>query len=218
MRDDSEALNSAQIALLKNIRDGKSHWSEPGSNGLKIRTDLPYQFDERLFIPTIVWLATIEQLERNLDQAGSNECTVCDGEGEVHQSTSIPGDEGFVSCPTCGGSGERLDDGEIAELRGKYEEAAGDLRIVQNEKDAILQEAKIWAQEAKTQRATVNEVGSTLGGMSDWGPISATVKAALCERAGLQLRVQELEALLSGEPLIAADFMRQREELEAANA
>lgn len=51
--------------------------------------------------------------------------------------------------------------------------------------EAVLQEARCWAGEAKSQRATVNEVGSVLGGVPDWGPIATKVASlrARLERA-----------------------------------
>lgn len=53
---------------------------------------------------------------------------------------------------------------EIATLEAKLEESN---RV----KDHLLLEAQGWAMEAKTQRNTVNGVGSLLGGVGDWGPI-----------------------------------------------
>jgi hypothetical protein len=47
------------------------------------------------------------------------------------------------------------------------------------ELDAVIQQARIWSQEAKTQKATVNEVGAILGGIPDWGPISKNVAAVV---------------------------------------
>ena len=67
-------------------------------------------------------------------------------------------------------------------------EVAATLRALVQERDrllseraAILLEAKSWACEAKTQRSTVQEVGSALGGIPDWGPIATTIRAKLDE-------------------------------------
>lgn len=48
-------------------------------------------------------------------------------------------------------------------------------RALLAERDAILLQARIWAGEAKSQKATVDEVGKILGGVPDWGPIAAGV-------------------------------------------
>jgi len=61
------------------------------------------------------------------------------------------------------------------------------------EREQILQQAKIWAQEAKTQTATVNEVGSALGGMADWQAISKTVREIIAENDKQAERIKELE-------------------------
>ena len=42
---------------------------------------------------------------------------------------------------------------------------------MEKERELILQQARVWAQEGKTQRHTVNQVGSLLGGVPDWGKI-----------------------------------------------
>lgn len=54
------------------------------------------------------------------------------------------------------------------------------------QRDAILQQARAWAGEAKTQRSTVLEVGEILGGIPDWGPIAAGVEAMAAELAKLR--------------------------------
>jgi hypothetical protein len=51
------------------------------------------------------------------------------------------------------------------------------IETLQREREAILQQARIWALEARTQKSTVDEVGSILGGIPDWGPIAAGVEA-----------------------------------------
>jgi len=48
-------------------------------------------------------------------------------------------------------------------------------------KEHLLIQAQCHAMEARTQRNTVNQVGSLLGGVGDWGPIVAGV-AAMKER------------------------------------
>lgn len=53
------------------------------------------------------------------------------------------------------------------------------IETLTEERDAILLQAKFWASEAKTQRHTVNEIGSILGGVPDWGPIADGVRAKL---------------------------------------
>lgn len=53
---------------------------------------------------------------------------------------------------------------------------ARDYEALLAERDAILLQAQIWAGEAKTQKATVDEVGKILGGVPDWGPIAAGVE------------------------------------------
>ncbi len=54
-----------------------------------------------------------------------------------------------------------------------------------NELEELIQkmklQAQIWAGEAKTQRNTVNKVGSLLGGVPDWGPIVKGVDNKLQE-------------------------------------
>src|SRR5687767_2322471 len=74
-------------------------------------------------------------------------------------------------------SGEREDAGADHMMRAK--------NAAEAERDAILQQARAWATEAKTQRATVNAVGATLGGMADWqdiaGAVSARIEAAEAE-------------------------------------
>lgn len=70
----------------------------------------------------------------------------------------------------------------VLHWRGKHAQAV-------KERDAILMQARIWSGEAKTQRNTVNEIGSILGGIPDWGPVVAKV-------GGLLGRVNSAEAEL----------------------
>lgn len=52
-------------------------------------------------------------------------------------------------------------------------------------KEHLLVQAQCHAMEARSQRSTVNEVGSLLGGVGDWGPIVkgvAAMKEKLAER------------------------------------
>ncbi|WP_175104455.1 hypothetical protein [Pararobbsia alpina] len=68
-------------------------------------------------------------------------------------------------------------DGTPQEIEQITDEAADAIEILQREREAILMQARIWAQEAKTQKSTVDEVGAILGGIPDWGPIAAGVEA-----------------------------------------
>ena len=64
-----------------------------------------------------------------------------------------------------------------------YESKVADLEkkvaAVTVERDAILQQARAWAMEAKAQRGTVNAVGALLGGMADWQDIPGAIALAL---------------------------------------
>jgi hypothetical protein len=51
-----------------------------------------------------------------------------------------------------------------------------EIENLEKEKELILQQARCWAFEAKTQRNTVNQVGSLLGGIPDWGAIVKGVR------------------------------------------
>jgi len=68
----------------------------------------------------------------------------------------------------------------------RAEKAEAELAEVENQRDAILLEARCWAGEAKGQRHTVNEVGSALGGVPDWGPIAKKVREKLADLAEAQ--------------------------------
>jgi hypothetical protein len=61
------------------------------------------------------------------------------------------------------------------DFRSLYRESK-DIENLEKEKELILQQARYWAFEAKTQRNTVNQVGSLLGGIPDWGPIVKGVR------------------------------------------
>lgn len=64
---------------------------------------------------------------------------------------------------------------KLDRLEASYETVHQALGKVVAQRDAILLQARIWSGEAKAQRGTVNDVGSILGGMPDWGPIAAKV-------------------------------------------
>jgi hypothetical protein len=51
-----------------------------------------------------------------------------------------------------------------------------EIKRLEQEKEQILQQARCWAFEAKTQRSTVNQVGALLGGVPDWGAIVKGVR------------------------------------------
>lgn len=63
-----------------------------------------------------------------MSESAVADCGLCDGVGEHYQGASFPGDEGFVPCNCCGGTGKRPTDEEIAELRLKFLETVGDLQ------------------------------------------------------------------------------------------
>lgn len=56
-----------------------------------------------------------------------------------------------------------------------------------NQRDAILLQARVWAGEAKTQRAITREIGEILGGIPSWGPIAAGVEALHQRVAAIEL-------------------------------
>lgn len=62
---------------------------------------------------------------------------------------------------------------------------------LENIRDNLILQAQVWAGEAKTQRATVEEVGEILGGIPDWGPIAKTVSDRLAVVDGLPKRVED---------------------------
>lgn len=78
----------------------------------------------------------------------------------------------------------------------KAGENADSFSAARAQRDAILQEARAWACEAKTQRATVNEVGSALGGVPDWGPIASSVRERLAAGDAAQAQVETLAVAL----------------------
>ena len=86
----------------------------------------------------------------------------------------------------------RLFGSECQRLRAENEQLAA-------QRDAILQQARAWACEAKTQQATVEEVGAILGGLPDWGPIAAGIEAM---RAALTAQ-QAAEKAQEGKPFQA---------------
>jgi hypothetical protein len=61
------------------------------------------------------------------------------------------------------------------DFRSLYRESK-DIENLEKEKELILQQARYWAFEAKTQRNTVNQVGSLIGGIPDWGAIVKGVR------------------------------------------
>ncbi len=77
----------------------------------------------------------------------------------------------------------------IAALKGADEETAAELverlqcgeiycSVLPTGKDSAVQQAQIWAQEARTQKGIVEEIGKLVGCANDWEIVSA-VKAAL---------------------------------------
>lgn len=90
-------------------------------------------------------------------------------------------------------------------------------------RDRLLVQARIWALEAKTQQATVNEVGSAIGGMADWQPIADAVRALQSrlddqlERNGyLQACIDEHKASFSQLRSRLDEVVRERDELVEA--
>lgn len=80
--------------------------------------------------------------------------------------------EPLSKCCTCGfewPTGKNGAHSCAIALRKKLDEVTA-------QRDAILLQARTWACEAKFQRNTVQEVGSILGGIPDWGPIAAGVE------------------------------------------
>lgn len=77
--------------------------------------------------------------------------------------------------------------------------AASDQTIerLTRERDAVIQQARIWAQEARTQKATVDEVGAILGGIPDWGTISEIVSAAVKDAEKFQSLVNMRRFMLA---------------------
>lgn len=54
--------------------------------------------------------------------------------------------------------------------------AEREVRDLMNAKENCKHQAIQWAQEARTQRSTVHEVGRILGGVPCWGPIAESVE------------------------------------------
>lgn len=85
------------------------------------------------------WADTVERLRA--PSAGGeprfgDPCPHCD-KGEIHVPSSVPGDEGWQTCPTCSGS-ERLPTvDEFREWKIKAEAAMGDLVVAEAEITAI---------------------------------------------------------------------------------
>jgi hypothetical protein len=76
---------------------------------------------------------------------------------------------------------------------------------LEKERESILQQARCWAGEAKGQRNTVNQVGSLLGGVPDWGPIVKGVDEKINRitqlEEGLEDAVRGMEWRIENEPM-----------------
>lgn len=74
------------------------------------------------------------------------------------------------------------------------------------QREAILQQARIWACEAKTQQGITEEVGAILGGIPNWGPIAERVtdlkRDAERYRVLRERAVQDVDGYLSETPVI----------------
>lgn len=68
------------------------------------------------------------------------------------------------------------------------------------ERDAILQQARSWASEAKTQQSTVKDVGALLGQIPDWGDIVGAVSDVIAERDALKASAPKWIAALDRLP------------------
>ena len=76
----------------------------------------------------------VAQLRAELAEARATTCTMCEGGGEVgHAPCSVPDCEHAEQCPACGGTGKRPTPEEVAELRNKRHELAGDLQVADAE-------------------------------------------------------------------------------------
>lgn len=95
--------------------------------------------------------------------------------------------------------------GLLADLR----DCRARLADAERQRDAMLQQAQCWAAEAKAQRATVNEVGSALGGIPDWGPIAATVGERLAERDALRAELDAERAARGTGVLVPSDKLKE---------
>ena len=82
----------------------------------------------------------------------------------------------------------------IAALKGADEETAMELvdrlqcgeidcSVLPTGKDSAVQQAQVWAQEARTQKGIVDEIGKLVGCSNDWEMVGA-VKAALSANGG----------------------------------
>jgi hypothetical protein len=60
--------------------------------------------------------------------------------------------------------------------------------------DHVRHQAGIWKQEARTQKATVDEVGAALGGVPDWGPVVETVSLMVAALAESRDELERLRA------------------------
>lgn len=86
----------------------------------------------------------------------------------------------------------------IDTLSLQLRQAESKLEESERVKEHLLQEAQCHAMEARTQRNTVNEVGSLLGGVGDWGPIVegvAAMKEKLAERDRERDRIRDAAKL-----------------------
>lgn len=73
-----------------------------------------------------------------------------------------------------------------------------EVEALRSTKDALIMQARIWAGEARAQKATVDEVGALLGGIPDWGPIAEKVSAALADLEALREREKFVAQELKG--------------------
>ncbi len=89
--------------------------------------------------------------------------------------------------------------------------SAEDYDALLAERDAILLQAQIWAGEAKTQKATVDDVGRVLGGVPDWGSIAAGV-------AQLKKDAERYRWLLESADLMHWENMLRFADLEGAES
>ncbi|MGP4843358.1 hypothetical protein ACTXGQ_04435 [Marinobacter sp. 1Y8] len=100
---------------------------------------------------------------------------MCEIEREVEYSQGIMSGVGAVILK----DGQPLTVDEIvAELKALQARPQS-----QDGKDNAVQQAQIWAQEARTQKAIVSEIGELVGCSEDWRMVSA-VKAALSKSQG----------------------------------
>ena len=74
----------------------------------------------------------------------------------------------------------------------RAENAEARVAELEAQRDAILQESRTWAMEAKTQRQTVNEVCSVLGGIADWGPVVERVAELEADRDRLRVGLRRV--------------------------